>query len=371
MLNIGFVVNPVAGIGGPAGLAGSDGIEIQRLASAMGSVSRSDLRASEFLSALSDDVRVVATGAGAMGQQSLELVGRRSDAVIPSLLETNAGDTTAVARRSLELGAELVIFVGGDGTARDVMEGIGEAGTPLLGIPAGVKMHSSVFALSSKTAGALVTQWRPHHGVETAEVVDIDESARRAGKIVTRLYGTAQVPKAPHRIQSRKVGAGVPSKGSVEALAASLSKVLDPASAWVFGPGTTLAAVATRLGLDSSLLGVDVVLPNSKVHLGNSASELEELTANFRVQLVLSPVGGQGFLLGRGNQQISAKVLKRVAKSDLIVLATPGKLAQLGGASLLLDTGSATLDEKFSGYRRVLTGQNDASVLPIRAASEQ
>lgn len=367
MLRIALIVNPVAGIGGPAGLAGSDGVDVQRLAAERGSQPKAGERARQFLSGLSAEVAV--TGAGPMGADAVHDAGLRPAVVVDTGAETSGSDTVNVARRAVQEEVDLIVFVGGDGTARDALAGIGSSEIPMLGIPAGVKMHSAVFALSPKTAASLVAQWRPEHGVQHAEVADIDEDARRQGLVVSRLHGQALVPNAPARLQGGKLGASVPSLGSTDALATVLETVLDAEAAWVFGPGGTTAGVATALGIESSLLGVDLVLPGGETKLGVSARDLEALTEGLRTQVVLSPIGGQGFLLGRGNQQISPKVLARVAKPDLIVVATSGKLAQLGGAPLLIDTGDSEQDARLSGYARVHTGPNDTAMLRVHAAS--
>ena len=369
MTRIAFIVNPVAGIGGPAGLAGSDGVDVQRLARELGSDARSAERAGLFLDGLGDGVEVLVTASGGMGHDVLAARGLVVGEVVSAAADSSGSDTTEVTRRAVEAGVDLVVFVGGDGTARDVLRGLDGASVPILGIPAGVKMHSSVFALSPATGAALVTEWQPTHGTVTAEVADVDEEARREGLVVSRLFGEALVPAAPGRVQGGKVGAQVPSKGTANTLAAALRGLLDDDAAWVFGPGSTLASVQDALGLESTLLGVDLALPGREVRLGLSAAELVERTEGLRVQVVLSPIGGQGFLLGRGNQQVSAELLARVETRDLIVIATSGKLAQLGGQPLLIDTGDSDQDSRFTGYTRIHTGPRDAAMLPVRAAA--
>lgn len=370
MTRIAFIVNPVAGIGGPAGLAGSDGVDVQRLAKQLGSDARSAERAGQFLDGLGAGVEVAVTACGGMGQDVLAARGLSASEVVSAAADSSGSDTTQATRRAVQAGVDLVVFVGGDGTARDVLRGLDGASVPILGVPAGVKMHSSVFALSPPTGAALVNEWQPSLGTVAAEVADVDEEARREGVVVSRLYGEALVPAAPGRVQGGKVGAQVPSKGTADTLAAALRGLLDDDAAWVFGPGSTLAAVQDALGLESTLLGVDLALPGEReVLLGLSAPELVERTEGLRVQVVLSPIGGQGFLLGRGNQQVSAQLLRRVEPRDLIVAATSGKLAQLGGGPLLIDTGDSEQDSRFSGYTRIHTGPRDAAMLPVRAAS--
>jgi predicted polyphosphate/ATP-dependent NAD kinase len=338
-LRLALVINPVAGIGGAAGLAGSDGEAIQRLAAARGF---------------------------------------RSQAV----------------ERALERAVDLIVFVGGDGTARDVLDAVEAAGgtaaglttcaaagaagrTAVLGIPSGVKMHSAVFARSPATAAALVEGWDPAgDGTRPGDVADIDEAARRAGTVSARLYGVLPVPDRPLQLQGGKIGTAGPTAGSHWGLARELQLELDPAKAWIFGPGSTVRGAAAELdadyGLgDLSLLGVDVSVPGAgrrRLWRDCDARTLERLVAEQAVQLVLSPIGGQGFLLGRGNQQLRPELLERLAPADFIVIATPAKLGELRGGPLYIDSGSDRVDRRFAGYLRVHTGPHETAMVRIMAA---
>ncbi|MGA0121568.1 MAG: ATP-NAD kinase family protein, partial [Gaiellales bacterium] len=144
---IGLVVNPVAGLGGAVGLKGTDGLVEEALA--RGAVPRASDRAAAAIAALPADVPV-ATAAGAMGEDALQRAGRTPALLVPGgALTTTADDTRQAVRALADAGVELLLFAGGDGTARDVCAAVGDA-TPALGIPAGVKIQSAAFAESPR-----------------------------------------------------------------------------------------------------------------------------------------------------------------------------------------------------------------------------
>lgn len=391
MLSIGLVVNPVAGIGGTAGLAGSDGVETQAEALKRGAEPMAGERATRFLRLLArllPGVEIVAVagggmGAGAVGAAGLEArwvvdagrVGATSGLPLPG--RTTAADTRAAVRAIATLAArpDVLVFVGGDGTARDVLDaGVGLM--PVLGVPAGVKMQSAVFARSPEAAAALLAGWRPEiDGTSAQEVADIDEEARRHGRVVSRIWGELAVPVGAQHLQGGKVGQSRAAAGSLPGLAAGLYERLDPARAWLFGPGTTLRGVAEQLGLPGSLLGVDLHLPAAgggprESHLDLSAAGISGLLDRSGVgpQVVVSPVGGQGFLLGRGNQQIDAGVLGRLERDDLLVVATPAKLGELGGGPLYADLPVGAIGARLLGPHRVITGRVDTAMIQLLAA---
>ncbi|MFJ9692342.1 ATP-NAD kinase family protein [Kitasatospora sp. NPDC101183] len=363
---IGVVVNPVAGLGGRVGLKGSDGPEVQRRALALGArpeaAQRADLTVRQLLS-LAPEVELLTVG-GPMGCGAGRVVHR------PAGEPTGAADTRAAVRALVGAGAGLLLFCGGDGTARDVLDALGPfAALPVLGVPAGVKMHSAVFAHHPRAAAEVAAAWARGTGVRLApaEVVDRDEDALRAGRVGARVYGRLTVPLLPARVQQRKTGSSADSPAdSLGGIAAELAERVGPGALLALGPGTTTHAVATALGApDASLTGVDVLRVRTD---GTARLELRDARADQLLALpdtpwiALSPIGGQGFLLGRGNQQLSPDLLRAAGPGRLLVLATEAKLAALSGRPLLLDTGDPALDHALSGHVRVITGRHASAV---------
>jgi predicted polyphosphate/ATP-dependent NAD kinase len=357
---LGLIVNPVAGIGGRVGLKGSDGAEIQRKALELGAVPRSNERAREALAVLSvmaEEVEVI-TYPAEMGEDAA-----RRCALEPMVVgriesrPTTAEDTRRAARAMERSNVDLLAFVGGDGTARDIYEAVG-GGVPVLGIPAGVKIHSAVFATSPATAGELAASFLKGHvsRLREAEVMDIDEDAFRRGVLSARLHGYLTVPFRRSLVQGLKAASSPTEEASQRAIAAEIVGRMERECLYILGPGTTTRAIASHLGLTKTLLGVDVVRDREMVAADAGESELLQLLHNAEARIVVTPIGGQGFILGRGNQQISPQVIRQVGRECTIVVSTPEKIQALRGQPLLVDTGDRSVDEMLSGYVRVVTG---------------
>ncbi|GAA5147590.1 ATP-NAD kinase family protein [Microbacterium pseudoresistens] len=363
----GLIVNPVAGVGGEVALAGSDGDRVQRLALSKGAVPRASLKAGRAVGAIlaRSPETVFLTGGGVLGEDVCRREGAGHRVLVPAPQSTSAEDTRRLAQALRDEGAELILFVGGDGTARDVCAVIGED-IPVLGVPAGVKMHSGVFAITPEHAGPLVaTVFAGHRAVERAEVVDIDEDARRAGRLSARLYGHVLVPVAPEAVQRGKAGVSPGDPSSVDGIAAEVAGRWEPGVPCLLGPGTTVQRIAERLGLSSSLLGVDVVLDGVLTGSDLDATALHDAVGAGRFQVLVSPVGGQGMVLGRGNQQIDAALLSRLDPADLLIACPPRKLAQFAGRGLLIDAPSDALNRRFRGMRRVIVGHREDALLRV------
>jgi predicted polyphosphate/ATP-dependent NAD kinase len=369
---LGLIVNPVAGIGGRVGLKGSDGAEIQRQARALGAEPHAGERAAEALERLRrvENLTVV-TYPGEMGEDAVRAAG--FEPVVIGDIEpgaTTAADTQEAARRMHERGVDLLLFAGGDGTARDVYEAVGLE-QPALGIPAGVKIHSAVYATHPRSAGELAVLYLQGQvaSLREAEVMDIDEEAFRGGALQARLYGYLMVPYRSSLVQSQKV----PSRGEAAAQAAIAEDVagkMEPGVLYIVGPGTTTRAIAQELGLDKTLLGVDVVLDGELAARDANEADLLALLdrhAGREARIVVTPIGGQGYLLGRGNQQLSPRVIRRVGRDNIMVVSTPDKLHALGSQPLLVDTGEREVDEMLSGYLMVITGYNERAVRRVGA----
>lgn len=370
---IGLVVNPVAGIGGTAGLAGSDGDDVQRRARERGAVPRSAVRAVDALRVLAGahPRAGVVTAAGEMGEDAVRRAGLRPVVVFRSDGRTTGRDTRNAAAALVREGADLVLFAGGDGTARDVASGIPE-GTAALGIPAGVKMYSPVFAVSPRAAGGLAAAWLTGElpAVER-EVLDVDEVALRTARVEPRLFGMLRVPFRAGRTQARKVGSAGGDREQVRAAARGAALLLRPGVRYLLGPGGTMAELAAQLGLAKTPLGVDVVLDGRIVRAGASESDLLDEIARGPSRAVVTIIGGQGFLLGRGNQQLSARVIRALGDDPLIVVATQQKLLDLDGRPLLVDTGDPEVDAALAGFARVVTAASTVSIYPVSAPEHE
>ncbi len=375
MAIIGLIVNPVAGLGGRAGLKGSDGIEIQQQALALGARPQAGERAVRALRELLPlaDTLTVITYPGEMGEDAARAAG-----FTPQVIghiepgHTTAEDTRRAAQEMRAAGVALLMFAGGDGTARDVYAAIDES-LPVVGIPAGVKIHSAVYAVSPEAAGRLARDYLlgRTQDVISAEVMDIDEEAFRQGRVSARLYGYLRTPFGLRLLQGMKAASSVSEAAAQEAIAEEVVDRLKPGAWYVVGPGTTTRAIFQKLGLPKTLLGVDVMKDKQLVARDVNARQLEALVANAgQVYIIVTPIGGQGFLFGRGNQQISPAVLRRVGRKGLIVVATRAKIHGLEGRPLWVDSGDPEVDAMFEGYVQVITGWREAIVYPVKAAEE-
>ncbi|UJP09272.1 NAD(+)/NADH kinase [Microbacterium sp. KUDC0406] len=468
---IGLVVNPVAGVGGPAGLAGSDGADVQRSARERGAAPRAGLRALTALEVLASrhPGAVIATASGAMGAdavraaglvpwvvydpvsrfESLDVLhlGADSGRLRDSKAATDAADTAAAVAALAAAGCELILVAGGDGTMRDVVRGLttpfrsqsvpcfgtesgtscdpdavidapeprradesadgggsggvaaaarrsvrhlqaadaGEtgAGKPdagetcasdermpaVLGIPAGVKMYSPVFAVSPRAAGSVASEWLSRGGlpVTEREVLDIDEEQLRRVRVSPTLFGTLPVPVVPGRTQARKAATPASEQAAVEAAARGIVARLEPGVRYLLGPGGTTAEVARILGIRSTALGVDVIRDGELLVSAASEQQLLDEVAQGPAKAVVTVIGGQGFLLGRGNQQLSARVIRALGDDPLLVVAPEQKLIDLGGHPLIVDTGDPDLDARLAGHVRIATGTSTTAFYPVAA----
>lgn len=374
---IGLIVNPVAGLGGSVGLKGSDGAEVVARARQLGAEPRAMARAATALERLAaawsptQPHPELVCGPGDMGQSAAAMAGWPAAVAGTAEAVTSAADTRRLARDMAEHGADLLLFAGGDGTARDVHAALGDA-LPVLGIPAGVKIQSAVFATSPGAAGEVAARYLSgRRQLAEREVLDLDEDAYRRGLVRPRLYGAMRVPVGP-LLQSAKAPTPAGDVAASASIAAEVEALLEPGRRYVLGPGTTTRAVAQRLGIDTTLVGVDgFVAETGGVRLeveDGTEAELYRFVSQGPASIVLTPIGGQGFLFGRGNQPISPTVIRTVGLAHIVVLATPAKLAALGGRPLLVDSGDAALDQELCGYRRVITGRGDRAVIRIEEA---
>lgn len=368
---IGLIVNPIAGIGGAIGMKGSDGPEALAKARAVGHASRSSERATAAIGALRSKLGAslaVVTPPGQMGADSALAAG-----VTPKLLDlrlgglTTSADTRTAAAMMLTAGVDLLLFAGGDGTARDICDAIGES-LPALGIPTGVKMHSAVFATTPRAAGEAAAAYlgRKVSRTTRAEVMDIDEDAFRNGRVSARFFGMLQIPDQPGYMQHLKSGSAARAGADLVGIADDVIERMGSGELFILGPGTTTKAIADRLGIPKTLLGVDLVCRGEPVAFDVTEQQILAQLNDTPARIVVTPIGGQGFILGRGNQQISPRVIEAVGRDRLLVVAAKEKLARLMGEPLLVDTGDPALDQALAGYMRVVTGYHQESVQAVR-----
>jgi predicted polyphosphate/ATP-dependent NAD kinase len=353
MSRVGFLINPIAGLGGTVGLKGTDGKVDEAVR--RGAVPRAFGRAIQALKALRGSEIHFFTCSGPMGEEAMKSAGITSYTVVyETPEETVAQDTRDACTAFLERGADVIAFCGGDGTARDVYDVAGSA-VPLLGIPAGVKMYSGVFAVTPDAAAEILKK-AGDLPCRDAEIMDIDEEAYRAGILSTHLYGYACVPYIPSAVQESK--AIIESRDEDQAkeeIARFIGEVIGPETVCILGPGTTTEAIARRLGVAKTLLGVDVIQDGRvRIHDADESALLELMEQGERCKIVLSPIGAQGCIIGRGNQQISARVLRAAGIRNVIVVGTPEKLLQT--PALFVDTGDPALNSEFGEYISVICG---------------
>ena len=373
MPRVGFLVNPVAGLGGRVGLKGTDGVADEAVRRGASPVAPD--KAEEMLRALAamPQAKPLAflTASGPMGEDALKAAGLPAEVVSRSGSPTTAKDTEAACREFLARKVDLIVFVGGDGTARDIVGVVGQT-VPIVGVPAGVKMHSAVFGLHPASVAAIVADFVDGNTATVdAEVLDLDEEKYRQGEWVVRLYATAKTLHEPTLIQTGKMMfEELPEGDARDAIAEHVIEEIDehPDTVYLLGPGGTLDHVKRKLGIRGSLLGIDAV--KGKQLLAADLDEqgllriLDEYPA---AKLVLSPIGAQGFLIGRGNQEVSPAVVRRLGIANIVVVATPDKLRHT--PALCVDTGDPELDREFAAkeYLFVVQGYREMKVHPIRA----
>lgn len=371
-MRIGLIVNPIAGMGGRVALKGTDGPEAAARAAALGAMPVAGERAERFLRRLartSAKLELLTAG-GAMGTDAAAAVGLVAQVLpIPRGAVTSGDETREAALAMESASVDLIVFAGGDGTARDVRDAIGTR-VPALGIPSGVKMQSAVFATSPEAGAVLIailTSGAGNLACQDAEVMDIDERFLAEGAIVAKLYGYLRVPFERRLVQAGKAR-GVPACAQLAGAAQDIVSGMSPGTLYLLGPGTSMRCVKRVLGFEGTLLGVDAVLDGRVAGLDLTERQILDLAADRKLNIIVGLIGGQGFVLGRGNPQLSPEVARRAGGRDgLTILASTGKLLALDGAPLLVDTGDPALDAELAGYVRVVTGPGETTVMRIAA----
>jgi predicted polyphosphate/ATP-dependent NAD kinase len=368
---LGLVINPIAGIGGSVALKGSDGTGIAHQAIALGAHAKANARAKQALEILipyQDQVHILCA-AGRMGEDCARELGFTTDVIYqPANQETSAEDTEKAVKAIVENDIDLLLFAGGDGTARNVCHIVGES-CPVLGIPAGCKIHSGVYAITPKAAGRVVELMLTNQLVSLtdADVMDIDESLFRQGIVKAKRYGEMQVPSELRYIQAVKSGGKESDELVLQDIAADVIAKMED-ELFIIGSGSTTAFVMEELGLDNTLLGVDAIGEQELIANDLTEPQLWQLLENHapgQIKLVITLIGGQGHIFGRGNQQLSPRVIRKIGINNIVIIATKNKLNALDARPLISDTGDSALDIELSGYLPVTTGYNDQVLYPV------
>ncbi|WP_299008479.1 ATP-NAD kinase family protein [uncultured Shewanella sp.] len=365
LFRLGLLINPLAGLGGSVALKGSDGVASEALAKGALPQAMNRMRQALLKIVPYKDRITVFTASSDMGENVAKALGFTTQVIYGSSLVTHGSDTSAAAVKLREKNVDLLLFAGGDGTARDIYGAVGES-FPVLGVPAGVKIHSGVFGVTPAAAGLVVKQLLDGELVSlmNADVMDIDEVLFRQGRVQAKRFGEMQVPAEPRYVQAVKQG-GVECEELVLAdIAAEAIGLMDD-TLCIMGSGSTLAFVMAEMGLENTLLGVDLIKDQALIQSDLTAQALLKYTTGQETKLFITLIGGQGHILGRGNQQLTPALIRQIGRENIIILATKTKLKALEGRPLIVDSGDPELDLFLAGYYKVITGYRDYVMYPV------
>ena len=372
---IGFVVNPIAGMGGKVGLKGTDGVF--KKAINLGAKPIASKKAEEMLKTFiseykkTDEIQWI-TCDGTMGSNELKNAGIKNVEIVykPKKVNTTSEDTKNACKEFLSHKVDLILFCGGDGTARDIFEIIGKK-IPLLGIPSGVKMHSGVFGITTGATAKMLHEFiQGSLTIGDAEIMDLDEDRYRKGEWNIKLFGIAKGIVEPTYIQVGKASYESVSDDEIkEELTEHIKDEIEQNSEFLFlfGSGGTIDYIAKKIGVENTLLGIDAVFHNKIIGKDLNEEKILKLFKKYpKVKLLLSPIGAQGFILGRGNLQLSPEVIKKIGVDNIIVISTPSKLANT--PVIRVDTGDKSLDKMFAEleFIMVVVGYRLSRVVKIQ-----
>ncbi len=369
LLKAGLIINPLAGIGGRVGLKGSDGEDIQQLAMQRGAVALAQERMAQALAcivALKEQVHIY-TAAHDMGENLCRHLGFTYTVVSQAPAEyTCASDTEYAVQQCVEQGVDLLIFAGGDGTARNIYHALqcvdSHTVPPVIGVPAGCKIHSSVYAVTPAHAGELLALIIKGRALLLAEasVMDIDEAEFRQDRVKAQLHGYLNVPAENQFMQNMKEGGICHEALALQEIAAGIVEMMEADTVYLVGSGTTPGAILDEMQLQATLLGIDAVKNQQLIARDLSEKQiLQLLDKHKKVRLITTIIGGQGHLFGRGNQQISPQIIKRLGMKNIDIIATVEKIHSLNGQPVRVDTGDENLNKKLYGTVSIITGYDE------------
>ncbi len=381
-MKIGFVVNPFAGVGGAVALKGSDGEDVVMKALSLGAKPQSQTRARIAMSQLCTDKDfTIFTATDSMGENILRKLNlpyevlRETDKQTVDQ-QTTAEDTKKAIRLFAQQQVDLIVFAGGDGTARDVLDVLSSelnSSIPVIGIPAGVKIHSAVYAVTPLHAGELINKLLIGEpmSLHESQVMDLDEDAFREGRVKAQCYGYLSVPVDDVRMQLNKQGGLNHHDVAIQDIATDIIESMESDTFYLIGSGSTTAEIMNQLLLENTLLGIDIIYNQQLI-----ASDVDERTIlqtikQHYAKMVVTVIGGQGHIFGRGNQQLSAKVIRLIGQNNIIIIASNEKLRSLNKRPMIADTGDMDLDKQLTGLYSVVTGYQQKTLYkcnyPVRA----
>ena len=378
---LGLVINPIAGIGGSVALKGSDGMVMHALA--LGAKPLANARtklALEILLPYQDDI-VIYTANDQMGEQCARELGFSVEVLYQAEhKQTNSADSQQAAQALLSQGVDIILFAGGDGTARDIANVVASDDdyqqVPVLGIPAGCKIHSGVYAITPKAAGRIIELMVTKELVTltTGDVMDIDESLFRQGIVKAKRYSEMKIPSELRYVQAVKSGGKESDEFVLQDIAANVIEEMNDYDdrQFIIGSGSTTAFLMAELNLENTLLGVDIVSEQTLSAADVTEAQLFKAISAYQgiSKLVITLIGGQGHVFGRGNQQLSPRVIRTIlaqpgGRDNIMIIATKAKLAALANKPLISDTGDAELDQQLSGFMPITTGYKDQVLYPL------
>lgn len=372
MKRIGLIINPIAGMGGKVGLKGTDGLDILKKAQSLGAQPEAYIKAKRALECITDLSESICffTGSGDMGALILEELNFNFEIVHQVESNSTQLDTHNLTQALSNEGVDIIIFVGGDGTARDILSSL-DTSIPVIGVPAGVKIYSAVHANSPESAGRLLARYIDEQTINfiLGEVIDLDEEGFRNDDVDIKLFGYLRVPEDDSHMQNLKSPSPQSDATAQESIALDIIDHLQNDVLYIIGSGTTPSEILVQLGEPVTILGIDL-LYNGKtiatdVNEQDIISHIKSLPHSADIKLIITPMGGQGYLIGRGNQQLSERVLAHIKKDNIIITATPGKLRSLHNRDMLIYTLDNHINNTLTGYYKVTTGYGKKSMYKV------